>query len=160
MPLGETSAGSSARSAAAGFLLIDHDLWKELRGFDPLFFMYGEDEDLCPRARLLGARPTFTPTATTIHYGAASQQDEVEQLIKLMAGEITLMKRHWSVLSAFVGRLIYLIVPYPRWVIYGLLGMILAHPGLGQRAAIWWQVWQYRHRWMDGWQCDSRAKTG
>ena len=61
------------------FLLIDRNLWKQLHGFDPAFFMYGEDEDLCLRARRLGARPTFTPAATIIHYGASSEQDESEK---------------------------------------------------------------------------------
>src|SRR5260370_30412315 len=114
--------------------------------------MTGEEEDLCLRARLLGARPTFTPTATIIHYGAASEPDEAERQIKLMAGEITLMKRHWSVLSAFAGRLIYLIAPHPRWVIYGLLGLIMGRPKLRERAAIWWRVWRFRQRWVNGWQ--------
>ena len=133
------------------FLLIDRDLWKQLNGFDPLFFMYGEDEDLCLRARRLGARPTFTPTATIVHYGAASEQDEAEKRIKLMAGEITLMKRHWSVLSAFMGRLTYVILPHPRWIIYGLVGLIAGRPNLRRKAAIWWRVWECRRRWVDGW---------
>jgi len=70
------------------FLLIDRDLWQRLEGFDPSFFMYGEDEDLCLRAQRLGARPTFTPAATIVHYGASSEQSELEKRIKLMAGRL------------------------------------------------------------------------
>jgi GT2 family glycosyltransferase len=136
---------------SGSLLLIDRDLWKRLHGFDPLFFMYGEDEDLCLRARLLGARPTFTPTATIIHHGAASEHDEAEKRIKLMAGELTIMRRHWSALSAFLGRLIYLILPHPRWFIYGLLGRITGRANLQQQSAIWWQVWLNRQRWKNGW---------
>jgi GT2 family glycosyltransferase len=133
------------------FMLLDRDLWKQLNGFDPLFFMYGEDEDFCLRARRLGARPTFSPAATILHHGAASETDELEKRIKSMAGEITLMKRHWSVFFAFMGRLIYLALPHPRWIIYGLVGLITRRPNLRRKAAIWWRVWQCRQRWMDGW---------
>jgi N-acetylglucosaminyl-diphospho-decaprenol L-rhamnosyltransferase len=137
---------------AGCFLLIDRDLWKQLNGFDPLFFMYGEDEDLCLRARRLGARPTYTPSATIIHYGTASEQDEAERRIKLMAGEITLMKRHWSPFAAFIGRLIYLFAPHPRWVGYGVLGLIMRRANFRQEAATWWQVWRCRRRWVNGWR--------
>ena len=43
------------------FLLTDRDLWEELQGFNPLFFMYGEEADYCLRARQLGARPMIYP---------------------------------------------------------------------------------------------------
>jgi hypothetical protein len=38
----------------------------------------------------------------------------------LMAGEITVINRHWPPVKAFMGRSIYLVLPHPRWVIYGL----------------------------------------
>jgi N-acetylglucosaminyl-diphospho-decaprenol L-rhamnosyltransferase len=132
------------------FLLVDRFLWKRLGGFDSSFFMYGEDDDLCLRAQRLGAEPTFTPTATVIHYGAASDADEAEKRIKLIAGEITLMKR-WSVLSAFGGRLMYLIAPHPRWMIYGVMGLVTRSARLQNKAAMWLKVWQCRRLWMNGW---------
>ena len=49
------------------FFLIEKDLWDHLGGFDPLFFMYGEEADLCLRAHALGARPVVTPDATIVH---------------------------------------------------------------------------------------------
>ena len=74
-----------------------------------------------------------------------------ERRIKLMAGELTVMRRHWSSLSALLGRLIYLVVPLPRWSIYGLLGRITGRANLQQQSAIWWQVWLKRQRWKNGW---------
>ena len=36
------------------FLMISTELWRRLGGFDLRYFMYGEDADLCLRARALG----------------------------------------------------------------------------------------------------------
>jgi GT2 family glycosyltransferase len=115
-------------------------------------FMYGEDEDLCIRAQHMGARPTFTPTATIVHYGASSEPSDAEKQIKMMAGKITVINRHWSRVSAFIGRLLFLMMPHPRWVIYGLLGLIIGRANLRRKAALWWQVWRGRRRWMNGWR--------
>ena len=78
------------------FLLTTRNFWEELEGFDPIFFMYGEEADFCLRARKCGARPLFTPNATIIHYYGASESGVVDKLVKLFASRITLAKRHWS----------------------------------------------------------------
>lgn len=44
------------------FLLIRCEMWKKLNGFHSDFFMYGEEADLCLRARSFGARPIVTST--------------------------------------------------------------------------------------------------
>jgi len=45
------------------FLLIRRDLWEALGGFDASFVMYGEEADLCRRARARGAsRSGFSAT--------------------------------------------------------------------------------------------------
>ena len=56
------------------FLLIPRAFWVRLGGFDPKFFMYGEEADLCARARALGARPMMMPDAQIIHYGGECSQ--------------------------------------------------------------------------------------
>ena len=43
------------------FFLISARFWDALGGFDLTFVMYGEETDLCHRARALGARPRITP---------------------------------------------------------------------------------------------------
>ena len=65
------------------FFLIEHRFWDTLGGFDPLFFMYGEEADLCLRARPLGARPRITPDARIVHYGGASERVRAEQIIRV-----------------------------------------------------------------------------
>ena len=143
----------------ASFLLIDRDLWRRLDGFDPSFFMYGEDEDICLRAEHFGARPTFTPAATIVHYGSSSEQSELEKRIKLMAGEITVINRHWPTVSAFIGRRLFLVIPHPRWMIYGLLGLLTRRSDLQENAKIWWRVWQARREWAQGWPSRNSARS-
>ena len=86
------------------FFLIDRALWERCQGFDPAFFMYGEEADLCIRARHFGARPMMTPDATIIHYGGASEPDRAEQRIKVLASRISLMRRHRSASFMFAAR--------------------------------------------------------
>lgn len=53
-------------------LLIRRDLWERLGGFDEGFFFYGEDADLCRRARQAGSRVVYFPGAEVLHLGGAS----------------------------------------------------------------------------------------
>jgi GT2 family glycosyltransferase len=53
-------------------LLIRADLLKSLGGFDEGFFMYGEDLDLCWRARAKGYRVRYIPSAEIVHYSESS----------------------------------------------------------------------------------------
>lgn len=56
------------------FMAVRRDLFRQLGGFDPRFFLYGEDMDLCHRAARLGARTILVPAARAIHHGALSAQ--------------------------------------------------------------------------------------
>lgn len=133
------------------FFLVDRDLWIQLDGFDPGIFMYGEEADLCLRARRVGARPKITPTATIIHYGGASEPDKADQKIKLLAGKTTLMKRHWSGFSLFAGRLLFPLLPVSRMIGYGALGALFRRTDFKDEARVWREVWRSRRRWIRGW---------
>jgi len=49
------------------FVAIRRDLFRQLGGFDPAYFIYGEDMDLCHRAARLGARTILVPAAQAVH---------------------------------------------------------------------------------------------
>jgi GT2 family glycosyltransferase len=133
------------------FLLIDKELWQQLKGFDPAFFMYGEEADLCLRARKLGARPMISPTATIIHHDGSSESDRAERRIKVLAGRVTLIRRHWPGFSYRLGRALYYVVPLSRWLVYGAAGVILAKTKYARQAQVWSDVWRGRRRWINGW---------
>ena len=133
------------------FFLIDRQLWQELNGFDPLFFMYGEEADLCERASKLGAKPSITPAATIIHYDGASEPDQTEQRIKVLAGRVTLMRRHWSYSACVLGSFLYAMLPLSRVLVFGAMGSVARNSVYRQKATMWKDVWRHRQRWINGW---------
>lgn len=133
------------------FFLIDQPLWQELGGFDPAFFMYAEEADLCIRARRVGARPMITPSAVIIHYGGASYPRKSEFRIQMLAGRVTLMDRHWSFVSRLIGRQLYLLMPLTRWLTYEAARVILRKANYQENAREWYRVWSDRSRWTNGW---------
>lgn len=53
-------------------LLLRRTAAEEVGGFDPDFFMFGEEMDLCYRVRQAGWSVLFTPEAEFVHVGGAS----------------------------------------------------------------------------------------
>jgi GT2 family glycosyltransferase len=130
------------------FLMIDHPLWRQLKGFDPAFFMYAEEADLCIRARAAGANPGISPAAQIIHLGGASETSQTEKMIKVMRGRITLMRKHWNPARLATGLLLCRV-----WALSRLIGSrFLAGPrdAPGTSADKWKTIWQRRAEWLAG----------
>lgn len=128
------------------FLLIETKLWDQLDGFDPQFFMYGEDADLCLRAAQEGARPIITPDATIVHYGGASEKVRGDKMIRLFRAKEQLLRRHWTARSCQIG-----LVMLRFSVLSRLLACTFLHR-LGLRrfqpkAQSWCEIWQRRNEW-------------
>ncbi len=51
------------------FLLIRAKLWRQLKGLDERYFMYGEDVDLCKRISDSGFRCAYLPHLRYLHWG-------------------------------------------------------------------------------------------
>ncbi len=82
------------------FFLIRRALWERMGGFDPTFVMYGEEADLCRRARAAGARPRMTPEATIIHYHGAASKSRASREIMTLKAKSTMIRRHLPRLAA------------------------------------------------------------
>ena len=78
------------------FFLIRREFWNELGGFDPDYFIYAEEADLCHRARLRGARPAVTPDVAIVHHGGGSQKQRGPRIVRLFRGKATFIRKHWS----------------------------------------------------------------
>ena len=128
------------------FFLIRRELWEKLGGFDPAFFMYGEEADLCLRARKIGARPMVTPDATIIHHGGASEQVREDKMVRLLTAKVMLMERHWRPRLVPLGVLMLKAWPLSRAVAWGLLSFGFRRRAI-ERAREWWAVWVRRGEW-------------
>ena len=140
------------------FFLIDRALWDRLGGFNPDFVMYGEEADLCHRARALGAQPRISPTATIIHHGGGSEPSSADKLVKVMRGKVTLMNAHWGPATRVLGRAMFRILVTLR----AAANLIVRSPsrrGRGQdaRPDLWRVAFRRRREWLGGWELTSRG---
>jgi GT2 family glycosyltransferase len=134
------------------FFLIRTELWRALGGFDPRYWMYGEEADLCLRARALGARPVITPEATIMHLIGASAGARVDKTVMVAKARATLMARHWPVAWRPTGRaLLWLWAALRR-------AASVALPGrrFGAARALWAGVWAQRRDWLAGYPAAAR----
>jgi GT2 family glycosyltransferase len=123
------------------FLLVRRDLWERLGGFDPAFFVYGEDFDLCLRARALGCRPLVLPSARLVHFGGASERVAADRLVRLLRSKVLLFEKHWSAGAARGGSALLLLWALSRRIGYRVQGW-LGNRSAGSKAATWDEVWR------------------
>jgi GT2 family glycosyltransferase len=139
------------------FLLISRRRWRELGGFDAAFFMYGEDADLCLRARRAGARPRVTPGATIIHHGGASEPTRAAKMVKLLAAKALLIEREFAGPSRPLALLLLALWPASRALALTLAGRVAGRGEFAASAAVWREVWTRRGEWRGGYARGQRA---
>ncbi|WP_045747043.1 glycosyltransferase family 2 protein [Actinoplanes rectilineatus] len=125
-------------------MLIQRKLFERLGGFDPQFFLYSDDIDLCTRAAELGARPVVVPQATVIHVGGASSSSSGQRL-KILRGKSTYVRRHWTPWRARTA-----ITLMAAGVALRAVGQALRGRGR-DRAVDWPSIWRDRDVWSQGW---------
>lgn len=130
------------------FFLIPRAFWDALGGFDLTYVMYGEEADLCLRAREMGAQPMLTPEATIVHYGAASETVQADKMVRLFKAKITLIDRHFGPLRRPIGRALFALWPLSR--VLGVKAITLLKSVDGKNAQSWAQVWKRRKEWKHG----------
>lgn len=139
------------------FLLIKRDLWRELDGFDPSYFMYGEDADLCLRARQHGARPLICPEATIVHLGGRSESHRASKLVRLLSARRTLIRRHLAPGARAMGAFWQSFGVWLRMVAYGASAMI--SNSKADAAATFREVWRRRREWQPGYAAMNAEPT-
>lgn len=139
-------------------LLIDAELWRKLDGFHPDFFMYGEDADLCLRARAAGARPRIAPSATIVHLGGASERARAGKMVRLFTAKAQLFAKFWGPARARFGLWTLDLWALHRRVAFGLAGLVL--PSKRASRETWKDIWSQRAAWRSAFEKTGRYAPG
>ncbi|SFG82744.1 hypothetical protein SAMN04488020_104117 [Palleronia marisminoris] len=130
------------------FLMIRRGLWDRLGGFDPRYFMYGEEADLCLRARALGFRPRITPDAQIMHMVGAAANARIAKYVQSTRARVTLMRDHWPAWQVPLGRTLLWLWAGGRAASFAALARVDARRH-GQ-AVLWSEMWARRREWLGG----------
>ena len=96
--LGRVQPHYPIRGVNAAAWLLRADVFRRVGGFDPLFFMYGEDDDLIERFAHHGLRTALLPAARIVHLRAKAPQPpqgRMQHLVRLS------QRRHSALLLDF-----------------------------------------------------------
>lgn len=127
------------------FFLISRADWIALEGFDKTFFMYGEEADLCLRAKeQLGAKPHISPEACIVHYGAASDQVKADKMVRLLSAKVDLVQKHFPAWQRPLAKALV-----QAWPFFRSLGFFVLAP-TSERGRNWRQIWHRRAEWKNG----------
>lgn len=133
------------------FLMIRRALWDELGGFDLKYFMYGEEADLCLRARETGYRPAITPDAEIMHLVGAASGKVARKLLMVAKARVTLIRDHWPTWQVPFGLAMMWLWAALRVTAARLLALS-GKPRHQETAAKWGLVWSGRRDWLAGYQ--------
>jgi len=128
------------------FFLIKRDLWEKLGGFDRDFFMYGEEADLCLRAKKYGANPVVTSDAVIVHYGGASEKVKTEKMIRLLKAKMLLIDHHFSNQARGVGRFLLAMWPLSRLIAFIFWNRLFSVDRKVEEQT-WKEIWNRRTEW-------------
>lgn len=98
-------------------LLARRDLLQTLGPFDPRFFMYGEDIDLCYRLRATGWDIRLVPEAVITHLGGQSaRRYRVQMALRSTESMYLFYRKHYSTPALFSAVLIFRGVAAMKWL--------------------------------------------
>ncbi|MEY4427531.1 MAG: hypothetical protein RLZZ182_220 [Pseudomonadota bacterium] len=104
--------------------------------FNPDFFMYGEDMELCHRLKLAGHRVVYSPAASIIHYqGASMKQQQGDVLLASLKGPRQFYRQMRGPQGLWIFDLFTVSGFGLRWLLYRLASVVRPSGNFGARAA-------------------------
>lgn len=88
---------SEVDAISGSFMFFTREVYNKVGGFDPQFFMYGEDLDLCYRVQQAGYKVCYIPDTEIIHYkGESTKRSNIDE-VKIFHNAMHLfVKKHLS----------------------------------------------------------------
>ncbi len=103
--------------------------------FDPIYWMYGEDIDLCYRIRAAGGRVIYTPIATVTHFqGASMKQQSGEVLLTSLKGMRTFYAHRTGRLGTHLFDILTVTGFALRWAGYRVAALVRRDARADERA--------------------------
>lgn len=104
-------------------MLISKKVIDKIEGFDPAIFMYGEDVDLCWRAKEAGFSVGWTNKAEIVHLGGASLDNpRYQQWLGEFRGLIYLYQKHFGLSASLALRIFIYFAVILRVIAFCLIG--------------------------------------
>ncbi|MBI3255728.1 MAG: glycosyltransferase family 2 protein [Candidatus Andersenbacteria bacterium] len=91
----ERRGATSPDWVSAGAMVVRQKTWQQIGGFDPIFFMYWEDIDICLRAHKAGWKITHLPQVHVVHQRGASLADTRKKTQLYDAAADRYFKKHY-----------------------------------------------------------------
>lgn len=130
------------------FFLIRRSMWEELGGFDLRFFMYAEEADLCYRVHELGLKSMFTPDATIVHHGGASEPVRSDKLVRLLKAKVQFLRKHWTPARSAVGEWLFRLHVVFRIFCFSTISLISKSDHHRTSKKVWTEIWNRRNEWL------------
>jgi hypothetical protein len=96
----------TVNAVSGACMMVRTSLFKKIGGFNPRYFMYGEDVDLCQRVRGSGHEVSHVPMAEVVHHGGVSSANRGSGFSQVMIREAVdvFMRIHHGPVAAFCCR--------------------------------------------------------
>lgn len=90
---------------SGSFMMMRKEVYEKIGGFDPDFFMYGEDLDLCYRTQKAGFKVFYVHSTEIIHYkGESTKRSKIDETKIFYDAMHLFVKKHFS--TSFIVELI------------------------------------------------------
>lgn len=79
-------------------MLIKHSLYDEIKGFDPDYFLYGEDADICLKVRMAGYEIGYCDAVSITHIGGVSEfsANTLDKWLRKKRGVFLFFRKHFD----------------------------------------------------------------
>lgn len=84
-------------AVSGAFMMMRREVYQNIGGFDPQFFMYGEDLDLCYRTQNAGYKVFYVHETEIIHYkGESTKRSSIDETKVFYDAMHLFVKKHFS----------------------------------------------------------------
>ena len=112
-------------AANGAALMVRRELFERIGGFDPDFFMYYEECDLCRRIRSNGSEVGYEPEAVVMHHVGASSSDRPWWFFRIMRSSRRIYgRKHFTMMERGAVDAIVAIGYLLRIILFSLAGIV------------------------------------